>query len=45
MVGVGRVTQALSRGLRLGVSGNAQHYGLIMAAGVLVAIAFAIFGL
>lgn len=45
MVGIGRLTEALSRGLRLGVSGNAQHYGLIMAAGILVAIAFAIFGL
>jgi multicomponent Na+:H+ antiporter subunit D len=45
MVGIGRLTEALGRGLSLGVSGNAQHYGLIMAAGVLVAIAFAIFAL
>ena len=37
-------TQALSQGLRTAVSGNAQHYGLIMAAGVLAAIALAVFG-
>jgi multicomponent Na+:H+ antiporter subunit D len=43
-VGVGRLTQTLSRGLRIAVSGHAQHYGLIMAIGVLVAIALAIFG-
>ena len=36
--------QALSQGLRLVVSGNAQHYGLLMAIGVLVAIALAGFG-
>ncbi len=35
-VGVGRMTQAFSRFLRTTVSGNAQHYALIMAAGVLV---------
>jgi multicomponent Na+:H+ antiporter subunit D len=44
-VGVGRVTEALSGDLRLTVTGNAQYYGLIMAAGVLLAIAFAVFGL
>jgi multicomponent Na+:H+ antiporter subunit D len=43
-VGVGRVTEATSRGLSAAVSGHAQHYGLIMTAGVLAAIAFAIFG-
>jgi len=43
-VGVGGVTQAISQRLRLAESGHAQHYGLIMAAGVLVALAFAIFG-
>jgi hypothetical protein len=41
--GVGLLTQALGRGLRNAVTGNAQHYGLIMAAGVLAAIAFAVF--
>jgi multicomponent Na+:H+ antiporter subunit D len=41
-VGVGRLTQAVSRGLSIAVSGHAQHYGLIMAAGVLVAIAIAL---
>ncbi len=43
-VGVGRLTQALSQRLRFAESGHAQHYGLIMAAGVLVAIALAVFG-
>jgi len=44
-VGVGRLTQILSGDLSNAVSGHAQHYGLIMAAGVLAAIALAIFGL
>ena len=35
-VGVGRLTQAFSQILRNSVSGNVQHHGLIMAAGVLV---------
>jgi multicomponent Na+:H+ antiporter subunit D len=43
-VGVGLVTQALSRDLSTTVSGHAQHYGLIMAAGILAAIALAVFG-
>jgi multicomponent Na+:H+ antiporter subunit D len=43
-VGVGLVTQRLSRELSVAVTGHAQHYGLIMAAGVLAAIALAIFG-
>jgi multicomponent Na+:H+ antiporter subunit D len=43
-VGIGRLTQTMSRGLSIGMTGHAQHYGLIMAAGVLAAIAFAIFG-
>jgi multicomponent Na+:H+ antiporter subunit D len=42
-VGVGHVTQTLSQGLRTAVSGHVQHYGLIMAAGVLAVIAFAVF--
>jgi hypothetical protein len=43
VVGVGRVTRAASQGLSGAVSGHAQHYGLIMTAGVLAAIAIAIF--
>jgi multicomponent Na+:H+ antiporter subunit D len=43
-VGVGRLTQALSGGLSATVTGNTQYYGLLMAAGVLVAIALAVFG-
>jgi multicomponent Na+:H+ antiporter subunit D len=43
-VGVGRLTQAASRRLSLGVSGHAQHYALVMAIGVLVAIALVLFG-
>jgi multicomponent Na+:H+ antiporter subunit D len=43
-VGVGRLTQGLSQRLRFTESGHAQHYGLLMAAGVLVALALAIFG-
>ncbi|MFP6751363.1 MAG: Na(+)/H(+) antiporter subunit D [Pirellulaceae bacterium] len=41
VVGVGRLTQALSRILRTTVSGNVQHYALIMAAGVLALLALA----
>jgi len=44
MVGIGRLTQAVSRGLTLAVTGHAQHYALIMAAGILAAIALAVFG-
>jgi len=43
-VGVGRLTQSLSQVLRITVSGHTQHYGLIMAAGILAAIALAVFG-
>jgi multicomponent Na+:H+ antiporter subunit D len=43
-VGVGRLTQALSRGLSTTVTGHTQYYGLLMAAGVVVAIALAVFG-
>jgi hypothetical protein len=44
LVGVGRSTQSLSRLLKTAVSGNAQHYGLLMAAGIfaLVAVGFLI---
>jgi multicomponent Na+:H+ antiporter subunit D len=44
-VGVGRLTQAFSQILRTTVSGNAQHYGLIMAAGVLVLLGLAMIAL
>jgi len=43
IVGVGRSTQTLSQVLKTMVSGNAQHYGLIMAAGILSLLALAIF--
>jgi multicomponent Na+:H+ antiporter subunit D len=43
--GVGLLTEKVSRGLSLAVSGHAQHYALIMAAGVLAVIAFVIFSL
>jgi hypothetical protein len=42
-VGVGQLTQAMSQSLRATVSGHAQYYALIMAAGVLGAIALAVF--
>lgn len=42
-VGVGRLTQAYSQILRTTVSGNAQHYGLIMVAGVLALLALTMF--
>ncbi len=40
-VSVGRLTQAFSQILKTTVSGNAQHYGLMMAAGVLALLALA----
>jgi multicomponent Na+:H+ antiporter subunit D len=43
-VGVGHLTQSVSRGLSMAVSGHAQYYALVMTAGVLVAIALAVFG-
>jgi hypothetical protein len=43
-VGVGLLTQRVSQRLSLAVSGHTQHYGLIMAIGVLVAIALVMFG-
>jgi multicomponent Na+:H+ antiporter subunit D len=42
MVGVGRSTQTLSQLLKTAVSGNAQHYGLFMAAGILALVVLAI---
>lgn len=44
VVGVGRLTQAVGQRLSIAVSGHAQHYGLIMAAGVLLALALMLFG-
>ena len=44
VVGVGRLTQSVSQSLSGAVSGHAQHSGLIMAAGVLLAIALMLFG-
>jgi multicomponent Na+:H+ antiporter subunit D len=45
MVGLGRATLTMGRALRLGADGNVQHYGLVMAASALVALAIVIFGL
>ncbi len=42
LVGVGRSTQILSQILKTVVSGHAQHYGLIMAAGILALLALAV---
>jgi multicomponent Na+:H+ antiporter subunit D len=41
-VGVGELTRSLSLSLRATVSGHAQYYALIMAAGILAAVAFAV---
>jgi multicomponent Na+:H+ antiporter subunit D len=41
-VSVGRLTQAFSQILKTTASGNAQHYGLILAAGVLTLLALAL---
>ncbi len=43
-VGVGRLTQAVSGTLSAMVTGHTQYYGLLMAAGVVAAIALAVFG-
>ena len=40
LVGVGRSTGSLSQHLKTVASGHAQHYGLIMAAGILALLAF-----
>jgi len=44
-VGLGRLTQSFSQVFKTTVSGNAQHYGLIMAVGVLALIALALIAL
>ena len=41
-LGVGRSSQSLSRILRTVVSGHTQHYGLLMAAGILALLALAV---
>jgi multicomponent Na+:H+ antiporter subunit D len=43
-VGIGRLTLGVSWRLSRSVSGHPQHYAIVMAIGVLVAIAFVIFG-
>ena len=43
-VGLGRSTQDLSQVLKTVASGNTQHYGLIMATGILAVMILAIFG-
>ena len=43
LVGVGRSTRSLSERLKTVVSGHAQHYGLIMAAGILALLVLAMF--
>jgi multicomponent Na+:H+ antiporter subunit D len=42
-VGLGRSTQSLSQVLKTVASGNTQHYGLIMAAGILALMILSIF--
>jgi multicomponent Na+:H+ antiporter subunit D len=44
-LGLGKATLLFGRGLRLVADGNAQHYGLMMAAGALLALVIVIFGL
>ena len=41
--GIGNITDAVSQSLKLAATGHAQYYGLMMAAGVLMAIAIAMF--
>ncbi len=41
--GIGNITDAVSQSLKMVVTGHAQYYGLMMAAGVLMAIAIAMF--
>jgi multicomponent Na+:H+ antiporter subunit D len=43
MVGMGTSTQSLSQVMKATASGHAQHYGLIMAAGILALVAAALF--
>jgi multicomponent Na+:H+ antiporter subunit D len=41
--GIGNITDAVSQSLKMTVTGHAQYYGLMMAAGVLMAILIAMF--
>ena len=41
--GIGNITDAVSQSLKMAATGHAQYYGLMMAAGVLMAIAIAMF--
>jgi multicomponent Na+:H+ antiporter subunit D len=41
--GIGNITDAASQSLKMVVTGHAQYYGLMMAAGVLMAIVIAMF--
>jgi multicomponent Na+:H+ antiporter subunit D len=41
--GIGSITDAVSQSLKMAATGHAQYYGLMMAAGVLMAIAIAMF--
>ena len=43
IVGVGLLTQTLSQRLKIVVSGHTQHYGLMMAAGILLLLALVVF--
>jgi multicomponent Na+:H+ antiporter subunit D len=43
IVGLGRSTQSLSQVLKTVVSGNTQHYGLIMAVGIMALLALVVF--
>ena len=43
IVGVGRSTQSLSQVLKMVENGQVQYYGLIMAAGILILLAMAVF--
>ena len=44
MVGIGHLTEKSSGELRKTITGNAQYYGLVMAVGVIVIMALAVFG-
>jgi multicomponent Na+:H+ antiporter subunit D len=43
IVGLGRSTETLSQVFKTATSGNAQHYALMMAAGILALVVLAIF--
>ena len=44
-IGVGRSTQTFGQVLKTAADGHAQHYGLIMAVGILVLLALAVLAL